>query len=769
MTYNTFLQGVALSLCSLLFPVFSVFADNQTIEDLKVVVPAGESREYSFSDKAAGFYYGMAGNDHFKDWYAGWNIRAKRIFSDYQLFADNELLSRKEVATVVYPNRLERVFDLLTEKFYLVDKDKILYIELSDVKSSKVGIKLLGDNLTDVQFENNRLTIGVKEDAARLSVTAKNKDSKLEYKNGILYADARCGGFVICHGTDVEFAELSADFSIHSEKYLTARAERMNVLMQKNHIESDGNLAKSLSWIELTMDELITWQHGGWGIYAGLPWFTDFWGRDLFISMPGAVLCTGQFDTAKNILESFAKYQDMNPKSETYGRVPNRLNLDGILYNTTDGTPRFVMQILEYVKYTGDVDFLKKVYENVKVATNASIDKYTDEKGYLTHADADTWMDAKRQGIKPCSPRGNRAVDIQALWYKQLVSAAEIADLMGKKKDAKQWRTVAEKLWGNFKADFVNPENGMIYDHLNADNSADLQLRPNTIYAHDMIDDLEVKMKDTRKVWEHLVYPWGIGSLDQMDDQFHPYHEQWHRYHKDDAYHNGTVWLWQNGEAMQRMIEHGQEDMAFKLFENMNRQALEEGAIGSLSECADAWCRPGKTWVRRTGTFLQAWSNAEQIRVWCQYFLGIRPNMLYRSIDVNPNIPTALKRLEQNVSIADGTLVCRYDKSNETTYSYDWKGKEKVTLKFDIDTFGDFEVEVKSGDNVMITFVNDDLKVQLNEKDLMIVKQDAAKVELQQKQNKYFDGVRFAEPCYREDLKSMSRYFNPPLDYSSVE
>ena len=67
-------------------------------------------------------------------------------------------------------------------------------------------------------------------------------------------------------------------------------------------------------------------------------------------------------------------------------------------------------------------------------------------------------------------------------------------------------------------------------------------------------------MRDTRRMWEHLVYPWGVSSLDQNDGQFHPWHEMWHRYHKDDAYHNGTVWLWLNGQAMQRMVEYGQQD-----------------------------------------------------------------------------------------------------------------------------------------------------------------------------------------------------------------
>ena len=113
-----------------------------------------------------------------------------------------------------------------------------------------------------------------------------------------------------------------------------------------------------------------------------------------------------------------------------------------------------------------------------------------------------------------------------------------------------------------------------------------------------------------------------------MDPQFHPQHENWHYYHKDDAYHNGTVWLWNNGIAIQRMIEYGQQETAWKLFQNMNRQALHEGAVGSLSENADAHPREGKSWAGRSGTFLQAWSNSEQLRVWYQYFLGIRPDLM---------------------------------------------------------------------------------------------------------------------------------------------
>ena len=53
--------------------------------------------------------------------------------------------------------------------------------------------------------------------------------------------------------------------------------------------------------------------------------------------------------------------------------------------------------------------------------------------------------------------------------------------------------------------------------------------------------------------------------------------------------------------------------------------------------------------------------------------------------------------------------------------------------------------------------------------DVRPIAQDAAKQQAQADNDAYFNGIDFAQPCYRENLKSMSRYFNPPLDYFSVE
>lgn len=623
-------------------------------DGLGISVTPSENREYSYTDKKTGYWYGTTHQKELQ-WYSGWNLAKKRILADYTVSVNGEALDRNEAECTVYPDRLERSWDNARETFRMVDGLPIIHIAIETDGETSLSLDrtLIADSYTSV--------------GADFYIPAEAPDKRV-----MLGSDGK-KGFVLTYGSEEECRSLLNEYLANGETLILQRKDRINSLVTEyNPVKSNlPELDKALDWITITMDELITEQQGN-GIYAGLPWFNEYWGRDMFISMPGACLVTGQFDVAKQILKDFVQLQDTDPASETYGRIPNRANLEGILYNTTDGTPRLVIQALELAEYSGDTEFLRELYPAIKLSIDASIANYTDIHGYLTHADADTWMDVKRNGI-PGSPRGNRANDIQALWYKQLTAGSKIAAMMGDTGSAEGWSGIAQILASYFEKEFCDKESGMIYDHLNSDGSADQQFRPNQLYCFELISDSIFKQKVTRRVWEELVYPWGVASLAQWDPQFHPQHENWHYYHKDDAYHNGTIWLWNNGEAMQRMIEYGQKEEAWKLFKNMNRQALHEGAVGSLSENADAHPREGKTWVNRSGTFLQAWSNAEHLRVWYQYFLGIRPDMLNSRIIINPQLPSEITDLETSVKIGNGTLKYKYS-----------NGKVKVSLE-DID------------------------------------------------------------------------------------
>jgi len=53
----------------------------------------------------------------------------------------------------------------------------------------------------------------------------------------------------------------------------------------------------------------------GESIIAGYPWFGD-WGRDTMIALPGLTLASGRYDTARRILQTFARFVDQ-------GMLPN--------------------------------------------------------------------------------------------------------------------------------------------------------------------------------------------------------------------------------------------------------------------------------------------------------------------------------------------------------------------------------------------------------------------------------------------------------------
>lgn len=624
-------------------------------DNIGVNVTASENREYSYTDKKSGYWYGRTHQEEAREWYSGWNMAKKRVLADYTIGVDGRDLNRTEASCVVYPDRLVREWSNAVETFQLMDNLPIIYIGL-ETECDTISCSLDSGLIAEVVTTPEQVLFIPHEDRDNCIMLFPANDVKFTVTGNGITTGREAGGFILTYGRPDECQALAEQFRENGVELLKVRKDRINSLITEyNPVKSNiPELDKALDWITITMDELITCQQGN-GIYAGLPWFNEYWGRDMFISMPGACLVTGQFDVAKEILKDFVKLQDTDPESETYGRIPNRANLEGILYNTTDGTPRLVIQAYELAQYSGDTEFLADLYPAIKMSIDASIANYTDEKGYLTHADADTWMDVKRNGI-PGSPRGNRANDIQALWYGQLVAGAKIAALMDDYGSAETWSGLAQMLAANFEQDFCNKDESLVYDHLNTDGSVDLQFRPNQLYCFDLINDDDFKQKVTRRVWEELVYPWGVASLAQWDLQFHPQHENWNYYHKDDAYHNGTIWLWNNGIAMQRMIEYGQVDAAWELFKNMNRQALHEGAVGSLSENADAHPREGQAWVNRSGTFLQAWSNAEHLRTWYQYFLGIRPDLLNGIIVVEPRIPSEITYLKTSVKVGNGTL-----------------------------------------------------------------------------------------------------------------
>lgn len=353
---------------------------------------------------------------------------------------------------------------------------------------------------------------------------------------------------------------------------------------------------------------------GGSTILAGYPFFED-WGRDTMIALPGICIATGQYDTAKEILRTFAVH-------EQKGLMPNLFPEGGNepLYNTVDAALLFVNCVYLYYEATKDQAFVEEMYPVMERILKG----YREGTDYGIHMDEDglilageglwqvTWMDVRVGEILP-TPRHGKPVEINAYWYNAVCIMERFADLLDQKWE---YPGLKEQVKQSFAEQFWMEEKHCLKD-LVSDTEADRQIRCNQIWAVSMpftMLEPEKEREVVETVFETLYTPYGLRTLEMADGEFHPFYEG-PMEERDMAYHQGTVWTFPLGAYYLAFLKvngytKGAKEIVKDQLEILE-SALREGCIGQLPEIYD-----GENPTRSKGCFAQAWSVGELLRVY---------------------------------------------------------------------------------------------------------------------------------------------------------
>jgi predicted glycogen debranching enzyme len=397
--------------------------------------------------------------------------------------------------------------------------------------------------------------------------------------------------------------------------YQTRRAAERRLLEQAEPLLKTGPLTIEhlvLAADQFVVDRTLPDGSAGKSVIAGYPWFSD-WGRDTMISLPGLTLATGRIDVAARILDTFASYASR-------GMLPNRFPDEGEApeYNTVDATLWYFEAIRAYYRASGDEDRLRQLFPVLREI----LDWHVRGTRYQIHADpADgllyagepgvqlTWMDAKVDDWV-VTPREGKAVEINALWYNALRTAAGFARILGEPPG--RYETLAEKARTGF-ARFWNEELGYCYDVLDGPGGHDPALRPNQLLAVSLPHSplLPEQQKAVVDVCaRRLLTSHGLRSL-AADDPAYTGRHGGSRHARDAAYHQGTVWGWLIGPFASAHLRVYRSPVAARSFLEPLLRHLAGGCVGSLSEIFDG--DPPHT---PRGCFAQAWTVAEVLRVW---------------------------------------------------------------------------------------------------------------------------------------------------------
>ena len=243
------------------------------------------------------------------------------------------------------------------------------------------------------------------------------------------------------------------------------------------------------------------------------------------------------------------------------------------------------------------------------------------------------------------------------------------------------------------------------------------------------------KYQIIENAFEELAFEHGILSLNQKHEYFHPFHDMCKKHHKDAAYHNGTIWVWNSGPVIDSLCSVYHQNEAYKLSCFHAKQMLDVNdnktfasrCVGSLSENINAY--KIKNRIYPSGTWSQAWSVSEFSRNVFQSYCGVKPDLLNKKIRFTPAFPSNWKNGE--VKFSFGNNSCKlswnenssYQKKGMVYYNFTLKLENPQNLEVDVDAFfGDvFKTKTYSFDeNSTVTFI---AGVYHNEKEFKFAKE----------------------------------------------
>ncbi len=357
-------------------------------------------------------------------------------------------------------------------------------------------------------------------------------------------------------------------------------------ILKSKKIENEIKLAyANVLW---SLDSLLVHDNTQKGVFAGLPWFFQFWSRDIMVSLKSISGIHHFF--AERLIEDYLK------KISPDGRL---FNLQGLhssaILGTADAHGWLSLRcrnILNETSTRNDVAFHKFSYEIEKALEKSfhRLVKHRTSNDFEFNEPKETWVDTSSGG----DDRAGIRIEIQALrlgFYRTLFELTQDSKYKILENVLKE--KVRQKFW-----------NGKIL----ADGVDDWTQRPNIFIASYVYPELLGVSEWEDAFGNALKALWlewgGLSTIDKQNSLFTPFSTG-----EIDvqSYHRGDSWFWINnlgGLTMHRINKLKFRKYINKIIEASTGEILWKGCVGCHCEISDAKQLSSK------GCFNQAWSNA---------------------------------------------------------------------------------------------------------------------------------------------------------------
>ena len=437
-------------------------------------------------------------------------------------------------------------------------------------------------------------------------------------------------------------ATVQQTYTTHAARYSRMKEELTAIQTP------EAGLNDAFSWAAISIEQLRAkiQPTGEVGLVAGYyssgdsarPGFGWFFGRDALYTLY-AVNGFGDFGLSRDELEFLIQRQrDDGKMMHEYSQTAANVDWKALpyMYAAADATPLFLTAMLDYVRSSGDIDFLRRHRESVEKAWHFETTHDSDGDGIYDNTQGTGWVESWPPGMP------HQEIYLALLDQQASAAMAKLAGLLDDKATADAAAKRADELTRKIESEYYDSARDAYAFSRNRDGTLDP-----TATVYPMVawwnggDGLTHAASSFQRWASHdFSTDWGLRDVAESDPLYDPI-----------SYHQGSVWPLFTGWAAVAEYRAGHPLSGYAhLMQNADLTTVQD--LGAVTELlSGALFQPfGRS------TSHQLWSSAMVVIPTLQGLFGIDVDGVSGSVRLNPQLPAdwdnaAVKQLHVGAAV----------------------------------------------------------------------------------------------------------------------